>query len=534
MTQTLHILRKDLRRGWPLLLLWAALLAYWIAPIWADPLDAESLERLGSGRAVLVLLAGILGAGLTIQQDPLVGVRELWMTRPIRPSSLLAAKALFLGVFVVLPPIALQLAVLARYGLPLDRWPVQLVELALPWAAAIAVASLVAAWTRGLPGFLGGLAVLFLGFSLSLVPSARGHISDLAVSFPSSPLPALGAVSLLLLLLMYATRRRTLGVVVGVPLLVLAGSGALSWRLTEFLERAPRQFLPEVRVELTPGPGRTAFAAERPGATAGRIMDLWFVASPAGQTHGRVLTLSRIDGEIEWDDGRSTPFYVAGEWYLADSPSRTVGLDWADGRGPRQAWRALGIQGDRTFESLLGRSGTLRGRADGTAWELAEIETLPLRPGAEHEQQGSKLRILEVDRAPGDFQIRLRSRDLFDLRLGYPRLQIALANRDRGETIPLQLRGGGGRMTWPGLLAPRPALVWAREAVMGVRDPFAFDSADAGAALDSEWLDGAELLLTYYRYAGAVEVAVEAADLTVDTAEGTSPALYAGWRAPWF
>ena len=34
MSQALHIFKKDLRRGWPLLLLWAAVLVYCIAPVW--------------------------------------------------------------------------------------------------------------------------------------------------------------------------------------------------------------------------------------------------------------------------------------------------------------------------------------------------------------------------------------------------------------------------------------------------------------------------------------------------------------------
>jgi hypothetical protein len=533
MRQALHIFRKDLRRGWPLLLLWAAILVYWIAPIWRDPLEAAELERIDSMRSGLIVLGGMIVAALAIQHDPLVGVREFWMTRPVRRASLLAAKALFVGGFVVLPPLVIQFALLVRYGLPPERWTPQAVDLALPWASAIALACLAAAWTRGLPGFIA------LSVALLLLPNfgvgAANLIRGARVSFglPIGFLPALGLVALALIVLQYATRRRVAGALIGGVLFGAVALGVFRFDPYSYLHRTFTPTLPAVQVELSPGPGRETFAAERPGATAGRVMDLWFVPSPVRAGAGDALEISRVDGEIEWADGRSTPFYASGEWYLSDSPAASVGFDWAEGLGPREAWRALGVRGEESFESLLGRTGALRGKAAGSVWRLAEVKRLPLEAGAEHQHAGSKVRILGVERAPGELGIRLRSREIVNLWRSYPRMQVALANAARGETVPLSFRGGGAALHWGGLLVSPPFLIQVKEGVWEPRREAAFGESEI-PPVDAAWLAGAELLLAYYDFAGVADVLVEAPNLTVDAAESGSPSYYTVWRAPWF
>jgi hypothetical protein len=530
MSQALHIFRKDLRRGWPLLVLWFAILAFWIEPIWRDPLYTEKLENIDGLRTTLITLAGMVAAALTIQHDPLVGVRAFWMTRPIRARSLLMAKAVFILMFFVLPPILLQFAALLRYGLPRERWVVQLLELSLPWAGLLAIACLLAAWTRGLPGFFALLVGLFVApsFGFSFVRLFRA--SHFSISLATSLLPMLGLIALGLLAFQYATRRRFLGAAIGAALLPLGVLGLFRFDPYAYLHRVSTPHLPDMHVELTPGPGRNTFAAERPGETAGRVLDLWFVASPIPAQPGRALEISRVDGEIEWDDGRATPFYATGEWYLAESPARSSGLEWADGFGPQSSWRALGVQGDVPLESLLGRSGTLRGRAYGSVWKLGEVKTLPLTPGAEHGHGGSSVRIGEVNRPPGDLEIRLRSRELVDLRWSYPRMQLALANRARGETIPLLFRGEASQMLWGGLLSSPPFLLRAREGVWSPRAAGGLEEK----SVDAEWLADAELLLTYYDFAGAADILVEAPNLTVDSVESGSPSLFTFSRAPWY
>jgi hypothetical protein len=525
MRQALHIFRKDLRRGWPLLLLWAAILVFWIEPVWRDPLYAEELESIDALRAGIVVLAGMIGAALVIQHDALVGVREFWMTRPIGRGSLLAAKTAFVGLFLLTPPLALELALLTRYGLPPERWAVQATQLALPWASAIAIACLIASWTRGLPAFLAVSTALLLGPNLGV--GAANLLRGARISLGLSPgvLPALGVLAIALLALQYATRRRLIGALAGAALTSGLWFGPVRFDPYSYLHRVTTPTLPAVRVALTPGPGRDAFAAERPGATAGRAMDLWFVPSPTDDREDQTIEVGRVEGEIEWDDGRATPFYAMGEWYLTHQPLQVSPTDWSAGLvSPQSAWRALGVQGDETFESLLGQSGTLRGKSTGAVWRRAIVERLPLEAGAAAGHKSSRIRVIDVDRAPGELSVRLRSRELINLWRAYPRMQVALANAQRGETLPLSLQGGGGMTNWGGLLMSPPFLLIVKE---GVWSPSTAD-------LDADWLAGAELLLSFYDFAGTADVLVEAPSLTVEAFESQSPSLVSSWRPPWF
>jgi hypothetical protein len=109
-------------------------------------------------------------------------------------------------------------------------------------------------------------------------------------------------------------------------------------------------------------------------------------------------------------------------------------------------------------------------------------------------------------------------------------LQLALANRARGETIPLLFHSEGGEMTWGGLLVSQPFLLRVREGVWSPRTRWGLDESP----VDAEWLAGAELLLTYYDFAGIADAIVEAPNLTVDSTESGSPSLFTTWRPPWF
>jgi hypothetical protein len=56
--------------------------------------------------------------GLVMEQEPLVGDREFWITRPYRRLALLAAKALFVFVFIQVPYFLVSSYILAARGFP--------------------------------------------------------------------------------------------------------------------------------------------------------------------------------------------------------------------------------------------------------------------------------------------------------------------------------------------------------------------------------------------------------------------------------
>lgn len=135
MRQALHIFLKDvhhLRLGICLVLALAATLAWQHADQWTQVL--------------FVLAAAYLIARL-IQDEPIPGDRQFWITKPYKWKSLLAAKVLFILVFVNLPSLSAQVYLLSRAGFPLAHnwdglvWS-QLLNLAVVWLPVAALAAL--------------------------------------------------------------------------------------------------------------------------------------------------------------------------------------------------------------------------------------------------------------------------------------------------------------------------------------------------------------------------------------------------------
>jgi len=68
--------------------------------------DTSSGRKVGVEEALGVLLAYVFGfvlTGAVVGQDPLVGTKAFWKTKPISGWELLAAKALFVGLLITIP-----------------------------------------------------------------------------------------------------------------------------------------------------------------------------------------------------------------------------------------------------------------------------------------------------------------------------------------------------------------------------------------------------------------------------------------------
>jgi hypothetical protein len=116
MKPLLAIFRKDVRHLWPYIVAFVALV---ILGSLLDPAyrhdqfsTAESWIQLA-----LPLASGFLVIAV-IHEERLPGDRQYWLTRPYGWATLWAAKALFIAVFVHLPVLLSQAAVLASNGIP--------------------------------------------------------------------------------------------------------------------------------------------------------------------------------------------------------------------------------------------------------------------------------------------------------------------------------------------------------------------------------------------------------------------------------
>lgn len=146
MKQILHIFAKDVRRFWPEIVISLAITSalVWIYPHqWLQIDDTglsfaearmahANLQRLASVLVFLVPVSWWILVTRLIHEERLVGDRQFWLTRPYEWKKLLAAKMLFLILFLYLPLFTAQCLLQRSAGLdPFSSIPVLLFNLLL-------------------------------------------------------------------------------------------------------------------------------------------------------------------------------------------------------------------------------------------------------------------------------------------------------------------------------------------------------------------------------------------------------------------
>ena len=246
MNQTLHIIRKDLRR-----LRW--LLVAWGLVVFGDTVlktAGPALAFGGGGLQAIVdslsqlvwliqtLLLALLVSGL-VHGEPLVGADAFWLTRPIDRNALMSAKLLSAGAILVAVPVAGDLIAIRIFhagARDLVRAAPVLVFWETSWALILmAVAVLTPSLTRFMIVIIGGIAAIVVAISI-VATVLFSTDSDLSTS---SVLPDMTSETLqecLLLLvsvavIVYQYRNRRLGraIVLGVAGIVAAVAIASVW-----------------------------------------------------------------------------------------------------------------------------------------------------------------------------------------------------------------------------------------------------------------------------------------------------------------
>lgn len=161
MKETAHILRKDLTRLQAPMLAW--LLVVLLPPVLgliALVLPARNVElhtlilQACFYDSWLQAIFAVVLTGLVIQQEPLVGNRAFWVTRPIAPLVLMGEKMLFIGLFLVAAPLAAEAASLALQGVTAGDIGLALPDMVLQQAGTLALAALAAVLTPNFAWFL--------------------------------------------------------------------------------------------------------------------------------------------------------------------------------------------------------------------------------------------------------------------------------------------------------------------------------------------------------------------------------------------
>jgi hypothetical protein len=567
-----HILRKDLRHSWLLILLVVAFVAInsLKATLWV-PVSYSggdfSFFPVAKFVAVWVL------ALVVVQADLTVGDRAFWRTRPISPGSLLFAKLLLFFVVLVFPLLVAD----AYFSALLDTsWRVAL-GMALEGTGfilfnalcAALIASMTASLLQSALALLGAVLVVAIAGSLKNEITPDLHLAlpwDLTVQYPGPRIFSASFYCCLALVALlahqYQTRRtiRTaLLLATAVPLVLFAAN---RWPLNLFastpLAAAPVVSLPnadEVRIELKGEPSVWGFTflgnQQAKQFFPDRViygnvpaLTVKIEASLADAPAGCFVDLDSVSSRLRMDDGTEIAFPAQSKgywpfWTKANQEATVcrylhlgvpLPANMAAPRGPIRLF-TLPVA---TAKDLNGKKGTLNVTLKLQERTFHEETRLPARNGARRSYQGNMWRINSINVGPDGatvYMVYIRATSMLvpeeayrpDTARDFTQRGYVLFNRKLGEYV-LGSRSG--------------AFGWVSSGTLFYnRNSFSFNERlrEGGAivkgAIDKAWLKDAELIILKSDLIGSVTKRITLKNIEVpQPAENPGPAMPEFWN----
>jgi len=222
MKQVLNIFKKDVRHYWHEIVVSIALLAAFArydVRSWANESLVGYAYEAGSFFFDSRLLSGLVDVLLpiswafvivrVIQGESLVGDRQFWVTRPYEWKKLLAAKILFILVFINLPLLITDVFLLSKAGFPPMHYVVGLLWMQAMIALGLLLIAAMAAVTASVVQF--GLALLVVVLYLIGMGSLSEQIpsSSFSSSIGDAVQTALLIATPLVVILWQYSRRKT-------------------------------------------------------------------------------------------------------------------------------------------------------------------------------------------------------------------------------------------------------------------------------------------------------------------------------------
>jgi hypothetical protein len=241
--QVVHVFAGDLRRFWPALLGLGAVIAF-------HRLEGLPVRRLWSfgvpdGLDVFPLLYAAITV-LVVQHHSVIDDRSFWNVRPITRGAILTSKLAFVGLFLLVIPVALQIQWLVELAGGGDAWPAALDSL-LYQGAFLALVALGAAVTRNVADFLTLALAVWIGTAiitgLGEWPFYRLMADDVVASRAYVERCVWLVIGIGLLVLHYRSPRALRTAVVGTGLLI----GAMAVVHTAWIDLVPSPLEPAER-----------------------------------------------------------------------------------------------------------------------------------------------------------------------------------------------------------------------------------------------------------------------------------------------
>ncbi|HWK90580.1 MAG TPA: hypothetical protein VNP72_11395 [Longimicrobium sp.] len=504
--QVVHVGRKDLARvRWPLLVYAAVVAGATVSNLgWA-----VAPERISWLWTTLVVVLGMMLAGLLVQEDAPARARAFWATLPLRPSAVLAAKLAGVGLFLVVPGLLGQLAALQSRTVAGGDLPGLLVVSVLTYAGWLALAAAVAALTPDFRAFalclvLVVLAWMFGGTAAALALGGPEHVE----SPPRLLVPAvLVTAGLLVVGHQYHTRDQRRGV----WLAALAGTALVGLPLVPYGSAPAAAAPPAATRPIPPSLRPGVLALDELRVSDSRSLSLGIRLERFSPHHRYVIrsvgvTLERRNGRVEhgrllyqnlWLNSAALRLPERLEWIGQEAVETPVGAPRTYAPPSYQTRFPVTVS-DRQREALLSGgatpalSGVLEVREPRVRMEL------PLRAGAAGTYRGRRWEVLSAGVVPVEQGRRAPS---VELRLSSIRQDNAsdygwasshreadayvLVNRGRGEAVPLTNRSSSE--SGVGLVLPS-SNQWISTKTLQPRDI-------VPESIGAEWLRNARLLV---------------------------------------
>jgi hypothetical protein len=208
MRQTLHIFKKDARHlRWEIALVLLLMAGFAFSDARLDG-SAGGHEPWNRILKLLVMLAWFILIARAIQSEALAGDKQFWLTRPYSWKSLLAAKILFLLVFITLPLMIADSVIVTVQGFSVSQHLPGLIWMqALWWTQFVLPIAVLAAITSGLTTTVFWAVVIIAAGLSSATQDLADPLGSLEWIYNSIYLSVAPAAVVGILVWQYARRR---------------------------------------------------------------------------------------------------------------------------------------------------------------------------------------------------------------------------------------------------------------------------------------------------------------------------------------
>lgn len=501
MSQTMHIMHKDVRRLRWLLTLGLAVLAVRVffvvnGAIAADESVATGLllQQMWSTVQIVELLLSALIVAHLVLEEPLVGYTPFWLTRPYSRAALLSAKLLFAAIALIALPLIADLVTMALFS----AGPRALVgagtTAALGYASWMLTLMVLAALTPSLATFV--LAALGVAAAVSMLPAALIGFTNIWTGPPGYTRPAGPDATPIVVMIatylcvafsvvVYQYHHRRWRVAAGLAVAGLAATVVVTtfwpWSFARSEQVRAGAWASSVAVAHDPSWGTKVSdvvnVSRQMGVRWRRVSARYVVSGLPPQM---TVQSTGIRSRLRFPDGSALESGDRGYFGWNFSPAAaeaalgTRVLVTHDFDRPAE-WSPIITVRDRELMPHRGRSGRLDADIDVRVMQMRVVASLPLRPGASVDRGTSRLEIAAVQQGADGSNVVVRRWRVQSPLSVEPNLEeyFALRSRSRGEALM-----GGVDNSWRLGRRPNAAvlLLGVPFAMIGTPLPFVFVS----------------------------------------------------------